>query len=189
ACFNPTALHLRTHVRFKHNGPKSLPRDESIPYEEVSVVQEDNSLVKTSLKTLLRDLDRTKVWVELVAVKPEPVVRIVLKKAAVAAQKKQREKQRASARKNTVKEVQLTWGSEPGDIEHKLARVRSFLEIGQKVDVVFSTKPKTQPPSAAVQQAKVKETIESLADTSKEWKSVEWRKDMAAIFLQGIVDP
>ncbi|KAJ7265898.1 hypothetical protein B0H12DRAFT_1179770 [Mycena haematopus] len=191
ACFNPIALHPRAHVRFKHKhkGPTPLPRDEKIPHEEVSVVQEDNSLFKTSLKSLLQSLDRTKVWVELVAVVPQPVVKIVEKKAAVAAQKKLRERQRVSARKNTVKEVQLTWGSEPGDLEHKLDRVRSLLEIGVKVDIVFSTKPKTLPPSVAVQQAKVKDTIESLADISKEWKPAEWRKDMAAIFLQGKVDP
>ncbi|KAF8211622.1 hypothetical protein K438DRAFT_1664421 [Mycena galopus ATCC 62051] len=189
ASFNPTVLHPRAHVRFKHKYSLIRLRDDKIPYEEVSLVQEDNVLVKTSLKRLLSSIDRSKQWVELVAVTPEPVVKIVLKKVAVEIEKKLRVKQRQAARKNSVKEVQLTWGSETGDLDHKVARIRSYLEIGAKVDIVFSTKPKVTPPLVTVQQEKVQEMIGRLADISKQLREVDWRKDMAAIFLQGIVNP
>jgi len=185
-CLNPIALNPRAHVRFKHKAPPPRPRDESIPYTEVSLVEEDNVLVKMSLKRLLSSINRLEQWVELVAVTPEPVVKIVNKKAALVTQKKMRERQREVARKNIVKEVQLTWGSEQSDLDHKLARVRSYLEMGAKVDIVMTAKTNAVAPPVKVQQAKVQSTIESLADIAKEWKPVQWRKNMAAIFLRGL---
>ncbi|KAF7330843.1 hypothetical protein MVEN_02423600 [Mycena venus] len=180
----------RVHVRFlKQKARATRLRDEHIPYAEVSLVEDDNTLVKTSLKRLLKSVNRKEEWVELVAETPEPVVKIINKKEAIATQKKAKERQREVARKNIVKEVQLTWGSEQGDLEHKITRIRSYLEMGAKVDIVFSTKSnKGSPPPVKAQQAKVQSTIDDLADISKEWKPVEWRKNMAAIFLRGIVD-
>jgi translation initiation factor IF-3 len=155
----------------------------------VYLPNEENQLVKMTLRQILNSMDHKIQWVELVAVNPQPVVKIIDKKAAFALEKDLRGRQRASLRKNAVKEVQLTWGSELSDLEHKLARVREYLEIGAKVDIVFSNKPKTVPPSVEVMKKKVQDTVTMMADISKEWKPVEWRKNMAAIFLQGTADP
>ncbi|KAJ7367818.1 hypothetical protein DFH08DRAFT_761150 [Mycena albidolilacea] len=185
-CLDPVALHP-AHVRFKSQAFRAHNRlrDEKIPYVEVSVVEEDNTLVKTSLRRLLRSIDRTESWIELVSEDPEPVVKIINKKAAVEIQRRLKKQRRESARHNIMKEVQLTWGSEPGDLEHKLARVRAYLEMGAKVDIVYAIKPNAVPPSVAVQQEKVQNTIDSLADIAKEWRPVEWRKNIATIFFQG----
>ncbi|KAJ6543898.1 hypothetical protein B0H19DRAFT_1034171 [Mycena capillaripes] len=190
-CLNPIALHPRVHVRFKKNRAHVIrrPRNGDIPYADVSLVHDDNSLTKVSLKSLLNSINHQEEWVELVDEKPEPVVKIIKKRVALKLQKQLKERQREGARKNIVKEMQLTWGSGQGDLEHKLARIREYLAIGAKVDIVFSTKPKTIPPPVKDMQEKVKNTIESLADIAKEWKPVEWRKNMAAIFLQGKAEP
>ncbi|KAJ7762750.1 hypothetical protein DFH07DRAFT_813345 [Mycena maculata] len=186
------ALQPRTQLRFKSKRKimaDNRPRNEAIPYEDVYVVDEDNVLVRMSLKRLLHTIDHNKEFVQLVDAKPQPVVKILNKKEYIIKLKAVRGRQRESARKNTTKEVQLTWGSEQSDLEHKLARVRSYLEIGAKVDVVFATKPNGTPPSMDVMQRKLKDTVEMMADISREWKPVEWRRNMAAIFLQGIKDP
>ncbi|KAJ7477222.1 hypothetical protein B0H11DRAFT_1651005, partial [Mycena galericulata] len=164
-------------------------RNEAIPFAEVSFVDEDNVLVKMSLRRLLNSIDHTKEWVELVATTPNPVVKIINKKAAIVKEKQVKEKRRETVRRNMVKEVQLTWGSEQSDLEHKLARVRSYLEIGAKVDIVFTTKPNAVRPAAHVMNQKLKDTVDMMADISTEWKPVEWRRNMAAIFLRGTVDP
>ncbi|KAJ7499404.1 hypothetical protein FB451DRAFT_1073633 [Mycena latifolia] len=188
-CLNPVVLSPRTQFRFKSKkAVVQRPRNDQIPYEEVSLA-EDNVLVKMSLRRLLSSIDLKEQWVELVAENPMPIVRIINKKVRLAKQKELKKSQRESTRKNIVKEVQLTWSSEQSDLEHKLARVRTYLEIGAKVDVVFSTKAKTNSPSPAVMNQKLQDTIEMMADVSTEAKPVEWRKNMAVIHLRGIVDP
>ncbi|KAJ7667557.1 hypothetical protein DFH06DRAFT_1085112 [Mycena polygramma] len=191
-CLNPIALHPGVHARFKKTQARRSRlrvRNREIPYEEVTLVDDDGVLTKLQLKNLLGTINHATEWVELVSETHGPVVKIVNKKFALKMEKKLREKQREGMRKNIKKEVQLTWVSEQSDLDHKLARVREYLEIGAKVDIVFSTKPKTDPPSVQAMQEKVKNTVESMAEISKEWKPVEWRKSLAAIFLQGIVDP
>ncbi|KAJ7666526.1 hypothetical protein B0H17DRAFT_1018927 [Mycena rosella] len=186
-CLNPLALH---HVRFKskRHTTSTRIRNENIPHENVYLVNEENALVKTSLADLLASTDLKEYWVELVAAKPLPVVKLANKKEALVKVKQTRVKAREVLRKNIVKEVQLTWGSEKSDLEHKLARVRMYLEIGAKVDIVFSTKTKGTPPSQLFMQKKLQDTVEMMADVSKEWKPVEWRRNIAAIHLKGIVD-
>ncbi|KAJ7122920.1 hypothetical protein C8R44DRAFT_540167, partial [Mycena epipterygia] len=162
------------------------PRNDKIPYVQVSLVDENNSLIhQVSLANLLKSIDHKKEWVELVAEKPHPVVKIINKKATLDYLKKAKAKRRETVRKNILKEVQLTWGSEQSDLEHKLARVRSYLEIGARVDIVFSTKPKAVPPPPAVMRKKLQDTIEMMADVSTEFKPVEWRRNLASIHLKG----
>ncbi|KAJ6627341.1 hypothetical protein B0H10DRAFT_1699590, partial [Mycena sp. CBHHK59/15] len=179
----------RIQVRFTSKTAVAHPRNEEIPFTEVSLVVEDNKLFKTSLKRLLKSINHKNEYIELVSSKPEPVVKIINKKEALVRVKKVKERRREVGRQNIVKEVQLTWGSEQSDLEHKLARARTYLEVGAKVDIVYTTKSKTVPPAVKVMQQKVQDTITMLADVSTEWKPVEWRRNMAAIFLKGIVDP
>ncbi|KAJ7229146.1 hypothetical protein GGX14DRAFT_345403 [Mycena pura] len=187
----PNALSLHPHLIVRHKTSKTSktpagnPRDEHIKHAEVSLV-EDNVLVKLSLKRLLNSIDRRDQWVELVSDTPEPIVRIINKKQELLRQKKLKERQREAARLNVVKEVQLTWGSEQSDMDHKLARVRAYLEMGARVNIVFSAKPKTVPPRVKSQQEKVQSTIELMADISTTWQPVEWRKNTAVIFLRGV---
>ncbi|KAJ6567376.1 hypothetical protein DFH09DRAFT_457936 [Mycena vulgaris] len=192
-CLNPLALHPRVQVRFKKKRVEvpTRPRNEKILHEDVSLVVEDNTLVKMSLKDLLSSINNKTHWVELVDVstKHGPVVKIIDKKQALAWQKDVKARRRVSTRRNLRKEVQLTWSSEKSDLEHKIARVRSYLEIGARVDVVFSTKPNTDPPAAKVMQQKLQDTAEMMADVSTEERPVEWRRNFAVIHLRGIVDP
>ncbi|KAJ7047858.1 hypothetical protein C8F04DRAFT_920936, partial [Mycena alexandri] len=183
-CQNAIALHH--HARFKskkrHETRINL-RNDKIPYSEVSMV-EDKVLVKVSLARLLDSIELKEEWVELVTEDPIPIVRVVNKRDALAREKLKKIKQREVARKNIVKEVQLTWWSEQSDMEHKIARVRMYLEMGARVDIVFSSKPNTPPPPMKVRKERVQNTIELMEGIATEWKPVEWRKSMAAIYLQ-----
>ncbi|KAJ7179610.1 hypothetical protein C8R46DRAFT_1074248, partial [Mycena filopes] len=169
-CQNAIALHH--HARFKSKRP------------QVSLKQ-DNALVKMSLTSLLNSINLKDEWVELIAEEPFPIVRRVNKKAALLKSKEDKLKLRESSRKHVVKEVQLTWWSEQSDLDHKIARVRSHLEMGARVDIVFSSKPNTPPPPMQTRKERVQKTIELLEEFATPWKPVEWRKSMAAIYFQG----
>ncbi|KAJ7638394.1 hypothetical protein FB45DRAFT_1023189 [Roridomyces roridus] len=175
-------------TRFKSNRPtvktNNRLRNKDIPFQEVHLADENGVLVKTSLRDLLERIDHRNQWVELVAQEP-PVVKIIDKKARLALQKQAKEKAREVARKNMVKEVQLTWMSEAGDLQHKLTRARAYLEMGARVDIVFSPKPKVTNPPPHVQREKIGEIVETLADVSTEFKPVEWRRGMAIVSLKG----
>ncbi|KAJ7163816.1 hypothetical protein C8R43DRAFT_254040 [Mycena crocata] len=188
-CLNPIPLHPRIQLRFKskHSKSKVRSRNHDIPYDEVFLVDDDNVLVKVPLKRLLSSIDHKLEWVELVGTDPHPVVKRISKKQVYIHEKNAKGKQREQVRKNIHKEVQLTWGSEKGDLEHKVARIRGYLEMGAKVDIVFSTKTKTAPPLAKVMQEKLRETLDLTSDISTEWRPIEWRRNMAIVYLRGTV--
>ncbi|KAJ7067890.1 hypothetical protein C8F01DRAFT_958229, partial [Mycena amicta] len=161
------------------------PRNEQIKFDQVSI-KEDGVLVQVSMRSLLRKVDLAKERIELIASEPQPIVAIVNMREEMQQLKRTKEKQREAMKKDQKKEVQFTWGSEDTDMEHKLSRLRSHLETGARLDVVFSTKKRTAPPPVKAQQDKVADTITRLSDVSTVWKPVEWRRNMAVIYLRGI---
>jgi translation initiation factor IF-3 len=190
-CVNQVA---RLHVRYKSRSSRGLKiksrlRNQDIPYEQVHMVNEDKVFVKLSLQQVLDSIDHKEQWVELVAERPNPVVKIVNKKAQLIKQKEMKKGHHAATRRNIIKEVQLTWSSEQGDLEHKLARARTYLEIGARVRIVFMSKANGIPTPQAVMLQKLKDTVEMMADASTEERPVEWRRNMAIIHLRGRVDP
>ncbi|KAF5371938.1 hypothetical protein D9615_008083 [Tricholomella constricta] len=166
---------------------KTLPRDEAIEHPIVQLVDPTTGRLNepTPLRTILASLDRRKQFVELVSLTPGPLVKIFSKSEVRQHAQEAAMKARVSARKNIHKEVQLTWSAAPGDLAHKLGKIRQELERGARVDLVFTRKKNQTPLSIPDMQARALEVVEELADVSKEWKEREVRANMTAIFLQG----
>ncbi|KAG5643261.1 hypothetical protein DXG03_001271 [Asterophora parasitica] len=170
---------------------KTLPRDEAIEHSVVQIVDAETGKLTepTPLRTILASIDRRKEFVELVSVRPSPLVKILSRSEAMQREQEAAQKARVTARKNIHKEVQLTWSAAPGDLAHKLEKIRLELERGARVDLMFTRrKDQAHLPLPEV-QARVQEIVDGLADVSKEWKDREVKASMAAIFLQGLNEP
>jgi len=170
---------------------KILPRDEDIQHRIVQLVDPETGRLTEPipLRSILADLDRRTKYVELVSSTPAPLVKIFDKLAESRRSAEAQQKARAAARKAIQKEVQLTWNAAPGDLAHKLEKVRQELERGVRVDLVFAKKKNQALIPLEEMQARAQEIIDSLADVSKEWKDRDVRASMTAIFLQGTGEP
>ncbi|KAI6046512.1 hypothetical protein EDC04DRAFT_1478676 [Pisolithus marmoratus] len=176
--------------------PKHLdnrkPTNDKIPYAFVRVVDpETNKLspTKQSLQTLISSLDLKKWIVELVAEKPEPIVRIVDRKEAFQKYKEQRKAMKKGTKSGeAAKEIQLTWATASGDISHKLAKARSYLEKGCKVEIVFARKKGQPLPTPKEMQGRLQDVASELMDVSKDWKVREVSSTMKVISFQGTCD-
>lgn len=163
-------------------------RDDKIPHRLVQLVDPATKhlLPLRPLAELLASIDRKTQFVELVAEHPAPIVKIIEKKAAYEKRKEQKRRAKEVKRRNIQKEVQLTWGVALGDLEHKLKKVRSDLEKGYRVDLVFAPKSGHELPSPTEMQNRADKTVALLSDVAKEWKPRETRKTMIAIYFQGL---
>ncbi|GLB33278.1 putative ribosome disassembly concerning protein [Lyophyllum shimeji] len=170
---------------------KAPPRDENIQHRIVQLVDPETGRLTepTPLRTILAGLDRRTKYVELVSVTPAPIVKVFDKLAESQRSAEAQYKARAAARKAIQKEVQLTWNAAPGDLAHKLEKMRQELERGARVDLVFARKKNQAYLPLEEMQARAQDIVDSLADVAKEWKDREVRAGMTAIFLQGTGEP
>ncbi|KAF8883429.1 hypothetical protein BD779DRAFT_1663157 [Infundibulicybe gibba] len=170
------------------NGAKKYLRDGQIPHRTVQLVDQTSGRLTppTTMAEVLASINRKTHFVELVSTEPTPIVKIIDKKEAFEKRKQQKAKAKEVSKKNTQKEVQLTWGAAAGDLSHKIKRVRQELEKGSKVDLVFAPKKGQPLPTPPEMRQRVDEVVEMLSDVAKEWKEKEFQKTAAAIFLQGL---
>ncbi|KAF8075869.1 hypothetical protein FPV67DRAFT_1469575 [Lyophyllum atratum] len=187
----PCPHHLQTRTIKQDTTSKTPPRDEKIEHRIVQLVDPLTGRLTDPLplRSILATLDRRKKYVELVSLTPAPLVKIFDKQAETQRAAEAQYKARAVARRTIQKEVQLTWSAAPGDLAHKLEKVRQELERGARVDLIF-TRKKNQPHLPPEEmQARAQEIVDSMADVAKEWKDREVRASMTAIFLQGTGEP
>ncbi|CAG7854255.1 SubName: Full=Uncharacterized protein {ECO:0000313/EMBL:CCA67503.1} [Serendipita indica DSM 11827] len=120
-----------------------------IPYKMVTVVQSDGKLSSQPIKLadLLREIDQSSHFVELVSSRDKPIVKIQSKKETLDKQKALKEKRAAT--KVVIKEVHISWVISPGDLDHKLAQARQYFDKGYRVWLVFSPKRGQLPPPQA----------------------------------------
>lgn len=164
------------------------PRDMEIPFKVVQLVHPETGKLSEpmALTAVIDSLpDKKLEYVELVTKDPGPIVKIVNKKDAFEKRKLAKKKASVVAKRNTHKEVQLTWGAAEGDYTHKVARIREELEKGSRVDLVFSHKKGQVLPTPDEMREQVRATVEMLADVGKEWKPPEIKAKIGAVFLQG----
>ncbi|KAI0076213.1 hypothetical protein K474DRAFT_1293765 [Panus rudis PR-1116 ss-1] len=168
------------------------PIDEQIQYTRVRMVDPETKKLGplVELQRLLIELNggakksKRPYLVELVTEKPEPIVRIVKRSDAWAATKEAKQKRKEKAKAEDVKEIQLTWGTDLHDFEHKLKKVREELESGHKVSMVFAPK-KGQPwLNKDGMKVKVDEAVAQLSDVAAEWKPREELRATFIVFLQ-----
>jgi len=66
--------------------------------------------------------------------------------------------------------VQMTWGVEPGDMTHKVAKMRAELKRGNHIEVVMAKKKRVPVPPQGEREAKVNEIVLALAEVGREVK-------------------
>jgi translation initiation factor IF-3 len=113
---------------------------------------------------LLREIDQSTQFIELVSEKPNPIVRIRDKKEA-RDQEKQLKERRASSR-TVLKEIKVSWVISSGDLDHKVTQMRQNLSKGYKVSVVFAAKPGQLPPPVTESEKVLDRVVDSLKDVA-----------------------
>lgn len=177
-------------VSVRHVNRQAMPgsdhlRDYNIPYHTVQLVNEDGRLEPpTSLSRVITSIDSKNQFVELVSEDPKPLVKIKNKKEEYNKMKEWKRRQKEVAASNIQKEIQMTWGVESGDLEHKLKKVRKELERGTRVDLVYAPKTNQIIPSPTVMENRIKETVEMLSDIAKEWMPRRIEKGVAVLYLK-----
>ncbi|KAF9782333.1 hypothetical protein BJ322DRAFT_983883, partial [Thelephora terrestris] len=166
--------------------PSKRPTDDDIPFNLVRLADPESGSLHplASLKTILRSIDRKTHHVELVSDRPDPIVRIVNKKEAREKYKELRKRAQAAARAQVRKEIQVTWGVAPGDLAHKLEKVRHELVGGKKVDLIFASKRGQVVPTKQEMDVRLNGVLETLADVGKEYLPRAVRNAMTVSYLK-----
>lgn len=101
--------------------------------------------------------------------KNPPVVKVMTKQEASEKRKADKLKQKAlKAAQAESKVIQMTWGVEPGDLTHKVAKMKRELEKGNHVELIMAKKKKVPVPPPAERDARVAEIVTLLQDVAKE---------------------
>jgi len=120
-----------------------LPRDDEIQSWSVTLVDEDGKLQEPrSTAAILSDIDRKEEsLVVLVPGEPgiPPICKIMNKQAM-----REAEKAKAKSAKGMVTEktIELNWAIDGNDLNHRLVKMKGFLEKGHRVEVVMGVKRK-----------------------------------------------
>jgi len=143
------------------------------------------------LISTVRKMDRC--YLELVAPPSENTGFALVKirsKVVESAKARERRVRQIAARKNREqKEVQLSWHTDSGDMEHKLSSIREHILGGVRVDVVFAHKKNQPELTPAQMETKVAEMVAAIADVAREWLPRESMKKMTIVHLQSIDRP
>ena len=170
------------------------PRDEAIRAREIQIVGSDGSLGNvTSLRNALNSIDRKlcfiiqvneKIHPDYAAETPEsnagawhpriPVCKVIEKRLFHDSQRaKLKPKKDVAA---LTKEVELNWNIDPHDLEHRMKRMKDFLEQGRRVEVVFGKKRKGWMRRKEVAAEDAERVLKSVRDSAKEVDgATEWR--------------
>ncbi|TDL29148.1 hypothetical protein BD410DRAFT_779477 [Rickenella mellea] len=176
-----------TRLMSKYSQP-THPKNEKIPYNYVSIVDNETGRIKpgppVSLVELLRSVDLKTTIVQLVTSKPAPLVKLLDKKALAIAKKDYKERQKARPRPVEQKEIQMTWGVGVSDMEHKLKKAREELARGNRVDVVIAPKAKQPRPDVAEMNKRIQAVVDAMEDAAVEWKPRTLERGVAIIRFQ-----
>ena len=203
AAFSVLRTRPTTFVKFQHgtramtskskqqkgSSPRSQNLGANIRHRVVQLVDQETGKPgpPRNLEDILASIDETTHYVELVSETPA-LVKIFDKAEKKIRFLAQKARAKVSAKRNLRKEVQLTWNTQPGDIAHKLAKVREELEKGSRVDLVFAPKPKTDHPPIMVMRQRLDEFVASCADLASEWRERVFERGMGLAFLQSKVE-
>ncbi|PVG02970.1 hypothetical protein CPB86DRAFT_749986 [Serendipita vermifera] len=156
--------HTRTLVVNSHSSPKRLI-NANIPHKTVTVVQSDGKLSDKPVKlaALLKEIDQTIEFVELVKDGDKPIVKIRNKKE-VMEQERKNKVQRATTRV-VQKEIQVSWVISSGDMKHKTAQACSYLQKGYRVSIVFAPKRGQLPPPSNICDQVIQEALNAVGET------------------------
>ncbi|WVR04507.1 hypothetical protein IAU60_001511 [Kwoniella sp. DSM 27419] len=161
-------------------------RDGAIPHRHVQLVDPTtNQLLEPQpLRAILSTYDTATHTLVLVNVDREtPIVKLVDK---VEERKKEREaEEKAKVKKRMAmeeKEVQVSWQSAKGDLDHKLGLAKSLLEKGDRVQVVFANRKRGEA-VAETKRAQITASFdEVLGQVGKKWKEDDRSKGLWVLY-------
>ncbi|KAF9941115.1 hypothetical protein BGZ75_009251 [Mortierella antarctica] len=160
-------------------------RDEEINSPWIQYVTPEGNQGEKSLARVLRSIDRSQYFlVEVDAGAFPPICKLFSKKELY--EKAKAAKQAKKANELSTKELQLNWGTDPHDLNHKLAKFRAFLEKGHRVEIQVNGKKgkSTTPPERELVMERIKAEFEPV---SKYVKQPEWIKaTTVTMMLQGM---
>lgn len=161
-------------------------RDEEIESQWIQFVTEEGQLGgQKTLSSVLKTFDRSKFFlIEVDSNANPPICKLFSKKEMFDKAKALRQAKKANT--TPTKELQLNWGTDAHDLNHKLSKSRGFLEKGYRLEVqVNGRKGKSTTPEEREQvMARIKQEFEPV---SKYVKNPEWVKaTTVTMLLQGL---
>lgn len=151
--------------------------DEDIPVSTIVIVDPTNGslLPPTTLRSVLAALDRDRYKLLLVdRTHRPPICRIIDKneERKQAQEQRQKEKERKANSRTpgagSTKEVHVTWGVSPHDLQHKLKKGKDFLAKGYRLLVVIESKKGVPPVDKQGQRAVLNQIAKVLEDYGKQ---------------------
>ncbi|KAG0038847.1 hypothetical protein BGZ82_010643 [Podila clonocystis] len=160
-------------------------RDEEIESQWIQYVSLEGNQGEQRLSAVLRTFDRSQYFlVEVDANAYPPICKLFSKRELYEKAKAAKQAKKSNA--PATKELQLNWGTDAHDLEHKLSRSRGFLEKGCRLEVQINGKKgkNTTPQEREAIMERVKAEFEPV---SKYVKQPEWVKaTTVTMLLQGI---
>ncbi|KAG8741146.1 hypothetical protein FRC10_003244 [Ceratobasidium sp. 414] len=189
------ALKRAEAARSRAASDPSFFRNGAIPFSVVRLVNPETNKLdpETRLRDLLATVDLDKNYVQLVssggADGGRPLVKIVNKHHAAQKerdQKSRKKEQKKAAAGRETKEIQLSWGVEPGDLKHKLSKSIQELEKRNRVNLVFVKKKGAPMPSPEQKAAKLQAVWEAVKHVATEREPRVIHDLTAVLYLQGL---
>lgn len=166
--------------------PPTFATGNRIPHRIVQLVDPETNTLRDPASLQSIRYDNTTHELRLVSDSP-PVVKLV--DLAVEAEKAKLLEIKLKLNRKTAfeeKEVQISWASADGDLQHKLDIAKGFLERGDRVNLVFAPKASGSP--AEVSQARKEEMIrffeEGMQELGVTWRERETTKTTDVIYWQ-----
>jgi translation initiation factor IF-3 len=167
-----------------------LPRDDEITAWSVTVVDADQKLSEPRLTSAVLESFDHKTHSLVVVVPGEegvpPICKIVNKKKEWAAAKAKK-RQQSSGGAAPSKTLELNWAIEHGDLQHRLQRMRDFLEKGFKLEIVLAPKRRGRQATAEEAQgllSRIREVVNEVG--ARESKSMEGKMNgVLTLYTEG----
>ncbi|KAG0210357.1 hypothetical protein BGX28_009409 [Mortierella sp. GBA30] len=160
-------------------------RDEEIDSRWIQYVSSEGHQGEKLLSTVLRSFDRSQHFlVEVDSGAYPPICKLFSKKELY--EKSKAAKQAKKANELSTKELQLNWGTDSHDLNHKLAKFRAFLEKGHRLEIQVNGKKgkTTTPQERELVMERIKAEFEPV---SKYVKLPNWvRATTVTMVLQGL---
>lgn len=157
-------------------------RDEEIDSYEVHVVSSNDNRLQPPepLDSVLYSMDRKLNW--LVQVSPPESQDIPICKIMDKAEMRAAERSRSKQQKATVtqtKQLEVGWGIDPHDFQHRMKQMKGFLEDGRRLEIVFGKQRKGWKAKRKVSEEEMRGLVEKVRENvraiegAKEWQPVD----------------